>query len=202
MKKQLITLGMILPIPFLMFFTYAVLRLFSIEPETETGMSEFMSTSFFWSGATVCYFMMGIYGSYRVKSEYLKWLAAASLLVLLALDETYMFHEQLSASPSIKENYVFAVYGIFLLGVLYLFRDASKLFWIAFFGFVLFVGISQTADTVTVHHEGVIVIAGKEIDYEQIFEVIGGLCLALAFSFQAFHVLVKSGLNISPQIQP
>ena len=196
MKKQLISLSMILPIPFLMFFIYAILRLQSFEPEMETGMSEFMSTFFFWSGATVCYFMMGIYGTFRVKTEYLKWLAASCLFVLLALDETYMFHEQLS-SPTIKENYIFAVYGVFLLGILFLFRDASTQFWIAFFGFVLFVGTSQTADTLL--GEGVITIAGKEIDYEQIFEAAGALCLALAFSFQAFNVLIKSGFTIEPQ---
>ena len=162
----------------------------SVQPDQETGMSEFMSTVFLWSGATVCYFMMGIYGVFRIKGQYLKWCAASCLLVLLALDESFMIHEKLSAGLNIKENYVFAVYGVLLIGVLFLFRRSTWQFWLAFSGFVLFCGISQTADSL--YGEGLITIASREIDYEQIFEVIGVLCLSFAFSLHAFDVLIKS----------
>jgi len=150
-------------------------------------MSEFMTSAFFIAGTTVCYFTMSFFGIRRNMTHYFKWLAASSLLFLLALDETFMIHEQLSDAYNITENVVFCFYGLLLLGNLYLFRKACHGFWLFLTLFVIFCGVSQTADTF--FGEGMITIFGRAIDYEQILEWLGAMCLTYAFSFEAYQTL-------------
>lgn len=174
-------------LPALTFCIYGILRICHIQPPTESGMSEFMTSAFFIAGATVCYFTMSYYGIRRYKTDYFKWLAASLLLFLLALDETFMIHEQLSDAYNIPENTVFGFYGLLLLGNLYLFRKSCHGFWLFLSLFFVFCGGSQTADTLV--GEGMITVFGRAVDYEQILEWLGAMCLTYAFSFEAYKTL-------------
>lgn len=196
MKEKCLLLVVLSPLPLLMFVTYGLLRVCSIQPLTESGMSEFMSSAFFIAGAAVCYFVMGLCAAFHNTTGYFKWLFASGLLFVLAADETFMIHEQVAHAFSIPENTVFAVYGVWLIGVVIIFRkNASMPFWAALGAFLLFCGISQTADTI--YGEGFITIFGREIDYEQIFEALGAMSLSFAFSFRAYGFLIDSGLAIA-----
>ncbi len=193
MKKFFTDLLLLFPIPIVTFFLYGVLRILSYRPPIESGMSEFMTSFFFVAGATVCYFVMAAFGVHRKMNHYWKWFVASCLLFLLSLDETFMIHEQLSDLLGTSDNYIFAVYGLIFLVTLFLFRKSCRGFWIFTALFIIFCTISQTADTF--QGEGMINIAGRDIDYEQIFEWFGAMWLAYAFSFEAYQTLGLPGLG-------
>jgi hypothetical protein len=170
-------------VPGTLILVYAVLRLFSIQPKMDVGMSDFLTSTFFLSGAAICSFTAHFTLSYGI-SGHGKWTLAATLLTLVALDESFMIHENFSDKTGLSENYVFAVYGALLLIVLWSFRPQGRAFYLFLALFVVLCGTSQAGDTLS-GRELQIYISGRVIDLEQIFEMIGALCLSFAFGSAA-----------------
>ena len=75
MKLRTILLGM--PLPVAIYLVYGMLRLHSIQPPTETGMSEIMSTGFFFCAAAITYFTAIIAGTADDMKQYRVYLALA-----------------------------------------------------------------------------------------------------------------------------
>ena len=187
---------LVAPLPVGCLLIYAGLRLFQIQPPMETGVSEFLSTTAFAFGAAFSYFAAAVFAAGANIRKYWQWMAASGLLFLLAIDESFMIHEHVGhwlftlmagwgpTSVDWTEAVPFAAYGVALVGILVMFRDAKMPFWVLVALFFLFCGIAQAADTFG-GGEGIVTIAGRDIDYEQIFEVVGGIFLASAFGYHA-----------------
>ena len=172
------------PLPVFIFAAYGLLRLLHIQPEVESGMSEFMSTAFLIAASTLCYFTGILRGLREGTRAYLPWLAAASLMLLLGLDETFMIHEVLHAYVGIPEHFTLVFYFVLLVVVLgmlrrFITRDSVVLLAL----FFLLSGVAFAADTFL--GEGTIAIAGRTIDYEQILEAVAALLLCSAFGVMA-----------------
>lgn len=158
-------------------------------------MSDFLTSTFFLSGAAICSFTAYFTLSYGV-SGHSRWTLAATLLTLVALDESFMIHENFSDKTGLSENYVFAVYGILLLMVLWSFRPQTSKFYIFLGLFAMLCGTSQAGDTLS-GRELQIYISGRVIDLEQIFEMLGALCLSFAFGSAAMDQ-IRIAITDSP----
>ena len=194
-------------LPVACLITYAGLRLFHIQPPMETGVSEFLSSGAFLFGSAFCYFAAGVFAVADDMRQYRHWLAASGLMFLLGIDESFMVHEQVGGwllsvtgdqfLPGIDwaESAVFGVYGVALICVLFMFRKARMPFWVLVALFSVFCGIAQAADSFG-GGEGLITVAGRDVDYEQAFEAVGAMFLAAAFGYHAAASLEPMALTV------
>jgi hypothetical protein len=207
MQKLLRFALLAVPLPFILYTIYGVLRLCHIQPPQELGMSEFITTGWFIMGSSICYFTAIVLGLRSKTSDYLRWLAPAVFLFFLGVDESFRIHENLQDFFLVSGKVVFGVYGLILLGILFLFRKSTRFFWVGVALFFLFCGSAVFTDQyygegALYVHEGTIyldrdkipggVIRDKpcakldfEVDYEQIFESLGALFLSCGFAAAA-----------------
>lgn len=170
---------------------YATLRLLYIQPRTEGGMSDCLTSWYFICTAAVCYFTGVLRGMTGRMGDYWRWALPALLMVLLAADESFMIHENLTDQFGIPELTVYGTYGLILLAVLVLFRRSRPDFWVFIALFFVLCGTSQLNDSTT-GREGMVTVAGRGIDYEQILEMFGAMALVCAFGSAAAKELMAA----------
>lgn len=119
------------------------------------------------------------------------------LLAVLAFDELFMIHENVGYFFGTNGALVFVFYGVFL-GVLLAFDlnatfKKDTLVLLVLFSF--FAILSQGADYF--YGEGLVVIMGRDISYEQFAESFGALCLSCAIATIAIRQLSNDKSNVS-----
>lgn len=188
MKLRTVLLGA--PLPLAIFLVYGFLRLLSIQPPTESGMSEIMSTGFFFCAAAITYFTAVIVGSVGDMKHYGVYLALATLFLVMGIDESFMLHEAVESAIG-NDLPLFLTYAAILLASVFVLRKATLAFYV---GFAIFGGLGALAvlaDQISL--SGAASILGREFDYEQILEASGAMFAAVAFGIRSAQSL-KEGL--------
>lgn len=179
----------VVSVPIIIYSIFFVIRLSGFQPPAEAEMGDFITAMYFIFGASISYFIFVTqclnYLSSSTKQRMWWWLLSCFLL-LLAFDEIFMIHENISRVLGINEVVVFLVYGTMLcLLLLWNRHKITKNFLFFFIPFVFLSGIAVIADTL--FSEGLINILGKEIDYEQLAESLSALALSSGFLAMAIN---------------
>jgi len=173
---------------------FFVIRVLGFQPPAEAEMGDFITALFFIFGASISYFIF-ILSLLANSPKYIngnkcKWSLASYLLILLAYDEIFMIHENISRYFQMSDIFVFAFYGLMLAAVIYLYRsqmtDFFKLFLILF---IFLAAVSVLSDSIM--GEGYIRLFGLDIDFEQLAESLGALALSSAFVSLALNELMN-----------
>ena len=131
------------------------------------------------------------------QAKVLWWWIMCILLAVLAFDELFMIHENIGYFFDTNGTLVFVFYGISLGALLAFDLNATfrkdTLSLLVLFSF--FAILSQGADYF--YGEGVVVIMGRDISYEQFAESFGALCLSCAIATIAIRQLSNDKFNVN-----
>jgi len=182
--------ALVASLPLIIYSVFFVVRILGIQPQVEAEPGDFITASFFLCAAAVSYFTLvaGLFLFSKQSYRSLMWWWLMSLLtVFIGSDEIFMIHEAIGGHFGFKDTYVLFVY-MGLLGLLLLARFKSTVslpafvYW-AIFGFMSVVAIVSDH----LYNEGVMVVMGREISYEQLAESFAALFLACAVTCMALR---------------
>ena len=165
------------------FGAYFIIRVLQIQPITEAGLGDFITSVFFLAGASAAYFVYILKSLGKVPASTpgpFWWLTAGYFLMFLAFDEIFAIHEWISLWLAIRDIWLFLLYASILVWLIYTIRQKLSRFSLAMVAaFVVFAGISVVSDALM--GEGMISIFGRAVDFEQIAESLAAFALATAF---------------------
>ncbi len=190
----------IFSLPIILYVVLITVRMQGLQPLMEGKLGDFITALNFLFGSFVSYFVFVFYvlnTKVLSKTKVLWWWMMCILLAVIAFDELFMIHENIGYFFDNSGSLVFAFYGIFL-GVLLVFDlnatfEKDTLIFLILFSF--FAILSQGADYF--YGEGLVVIMGRDISYEQFAESFGALCLSCAIVTIAIRQLSSNESNVS-----
>jgi len=169
-------------LPLIFYILLITIRILGYQPAMEGELGDFITAVNFLIGAFISYFVFIIIVlGYETSSKRAAWWLSISLLMcLLAFDELFMIHEIIGAQFKIKDTFILLFYGglLGILLILNLKETFKKDTFICLVIFAIMSIISQVSDYL--YNEGIIVLMGREISYEQFLESFGALSLSCA----------------------
>ena len=197
---QVYSLVRIFSLPIILYSLFIIIRVKGFQPPMEGELGDFITALNFLFGSFISYFifvLLTLNAKKTSTNKSLWWWLMCILLALLAFDELYMIHEYLGSKLGIKDTLIFLFYGG-LLGALLVFNLKETLSKNTFIFLILFALCSlssQTADYL--YNEGVVVLIGRDISYEQFLESFGALFLSCAVMTIAIRGLINNTISIS-----
>ena len=190
----MLNVGLVLKLfsfPLIIYTLFFFIRLNGGQPATEGQMGDLITACDFLFGAFVAYFIFVLISRSQEEGG-LRWWGMSGLLLLLAIDEVFMVHEYLGAYLGIKDRFILLFYGG-LLGLLLL-CDLKAIFQRdTFFYLLLFSAFSVLALVSDyLFNEGVMVVMGRDISYEQFSETFGAMFLSCAVVTMAMHFSIRA----------
>jgi hypothetical protein len=190
----------IFSLPIILYVLLITIRILGHQPSMEGQLGDFITALNFLFGSFVSYFVFVFYvlnTKTLTKAKVLWWWIMCILLAVLAFDELFMIHENIGYFFDTNGTLVFVFYGISLGALLAFDLNATfrkdTLSLLVLFSF--FAILSQGADYF--YGEGVVVIMGRDISYEQFAESFGALCLSCAIATIAIRQLSNDKFNVN-----
>lgn len=184
----------IFSLPLILYMVLIGFRVNGLQPTMEGQLGDFITALNFLFGSFISYFIFIFYilSPHKLsKGKSIWWWLMCMLLAIMAFDELFMIHENIGYFLDTSGTGVLLFYGL-LLGLLLMF-DLKETFVKETFVFLLlflfFALLSQGADYF--YGEGLIVLMGKNISYEQFGESFGALSLSCAVITMAVRQLVS-----------
>lgn len=184
----------IFSLPLILYVIFISIRINGFQPEMEGELGDFITALNFLFGSFVSYFVFIFYIMTQKKlpmKKSLWWWMMSILLATLAFDELFMIHETVGSLLSFNETFVILFYGL-LLGILLLLNleetfTKDTFVFLVIFSFLTI--LSQGADYF--YGEGLIVVMGRDISFEQFAESFGALSLSCAVITIAVRQLIS-----------
>lgn len=184
----------IFSLPLITYVSFFGFLVFGKPPSSDlTGMHAVMGAVFLAFGCSICYFM-SILPNWapfdsppRLMSRF--WPFSTVLFYLLLADASLRIHENLGPYLG-GESFVFIIYGGALLILVGVYRESfGRPFWLFLLGFIVVSGIAVVGDSLG-GHEGLIMVGGKLLSYEQFCETFSVFLLSSGFASEAIQDLI------------
>ena len=187
-------------LPIVIYFSFILLRLLGVQPEAESELGDYITSINFIFGGSIAYLMHILivqeYFSVSAKIDKYFWPAISFWMFFLAFDEVFMIHENIHEYTSVRDAVVFLIYGLILILTLIL---AYPYYTKSFFVFIVMFGFCAIVSIVSDYFlsEGVVMIKGNSISYEQFSESFGALFLSSSIVCLIVSFLRKNSLSFN-----